>query len=268
MMHKTVLITGVSSGLGRKTAEYLGSKGYQVFGTVRTINAPADNMKLVEMDITQPASIQKGIDTIIQLVPSIDILINNAGMGIAGPVEDSSAEELALQMNTNFSGTVHVIQAVLPLMRKAGGGTIINISSIGGLMGLPFQSIYSASKFAIEGLSEGLRMELKPYHIKIIVIEPGDFKTSFTANRRIIASIEKSDYHKQFKSSLAVMEQDEISGKDPEFCARKIYKVLQKRNPRQRYIVSSFEQRLAVWLKYLLPGRLFRFILESHYAIK
>jgi short-subunit dehydrogenase len=268
MNEKSVLITGVSSGLGRKTAEYLGLRGYKVFGTVRKTGEPIANVQLLEMDVTYPDSVKRGIEKIIQSGSGIDILINNAGMGIAGSLEDSSAEEIALQMNANFIGTVNTIQAVLPVMRRAGHGLIINISSIGGLMGLPFQSVYSASKFAVEGLSEGLRMELKAFNIKVVVIEPGDFNTSFTAKRKIVIASDKSAYKSHFIRSLAAIEKDEKAGKSPEYMARSLYKIIRKRNPRHHYIISSFEQKLAVFLKIVLPGKIFRRILESHYSVK
>jgi short-subunit dehydrogenase len=173
-------------------------------------------------------------------------------------------------MDTNFLGMVHVTREVLPLMRKQGGGTIINFSSIGGLMGLPFQSFYSAGKFAIEGFSEALRMEVKKFNIKIVVINPGDFHTSNSANRRnfLAPATDGDAYYEQFKSSMAVIEKDESNGWEPEVLARKIVKITGLKNPQNRYIIASFEQKLAVVLKYLLPAKIFAMILEDHYKIK
>jgi short-subunit dehydrogenase len=155
-------------------------------------------------------------------------------------------------------------------MRKQGGGTIINFSSIGGLMGLPFQPYYSAAKFAIEGFSEALRMEVRRFNIKIILINPGDFHTNNSANRRnFLAPTDASDpYHEQYLKTLAIIEKDESNGWEPQVLAKKIVKIVHCKNPRQRYIIASFEQKLAVVLKYILPGKLFRMILEDHYKIK
>ena len=165
---------------------------------------------------------------------------------------------------------VLVIREVLPAMRNQGGGTIINFSSIGGLMGLPFQSFYSASKFAIEGFSEALRMESKPFNIKIILINPGDFHTNNTMNRRnyLAPAVEADPYSIQFQKTLSIIEKDENSGWLPEILARKLCRIIERKKPRQRYVIASFEQKLAVVLKNILPGSLFRKILEDHYGIK
>jgi short-subunit dehydrogenase len=172
-------------------------------------------------------------------------------------------------MDTNFLGMVNLTREILPVMRKQGGGTIINFSSIGGLMGLPFQAFYSAGKFAIEGFSEALRMEVKQFKINIVLINPGDFHTNNSANRRnFLAPTGTSDpYKEQFNKTLAIIEKDEANGWEPIVLARKIVKIVECKNPRQRYIIASFEQKLAVVLKYILPGKLFRMILEDHYKI-
>ena len=185
----------------------------------------------------------------------IDVLINNAGMHSGGPIETIPLETIKLQMDTNFLGMVNVIREVLPAMRKQGGGTIINFSSIGGLMGLPYQAFYSASKFAIEGFSEALRMEVKHFNINVVLINPGDFKTSNSSNRRnFLAPTDEHDpYHEQFLKTLAIIESDEGNGWAPEVLAKKIVKIVECKKPRQRYIIGSFEQKLAVSLKYILP---------------
>ena len=172
-------------------------------------------------------------------------------------------------MDTNFLGMVNLTREVLPIMRKQGGGTIINFSSIGGLMGLPFQAFYSAGKFAIEGFSEALRMEIKQFKIKVILINPGDFHTNNSANRRnFLAPTDINDpYHEQYEKTLKIIEKDEANGWEPVVLAKKIVKIVECKNPRPRYIIASFEQKLAVVLKYVLPGKLFRMILEDHYKI-
>jgi len=137
-------------------------------------------------------------------------------------------------------------------------------------MGLPFQAFYSTAKFAVEGFSEALRMEVKPFNIKVVVINPGDFHTNNSANRRKFLSPtgDSDPYNEIFKNALVQIEKDEAAGWEPEVLARKLVKIVESRNPRQRYIIASFEQKLAVLLKQILPGKLFRTILESHYMLK
>jgi NADP-dependent 3-hydroxy acid dehydrogenase YdfG len=269
-MAKVVLITGISSGFGKATAEVLSSKEYTVYGFSRKQeNDLTGKIKTLRADVTDVVSIKKAVAMLIEKEGHIDVLINNAGMGISGSIEDSSAEDISLQMDTNFLGYVNMIQAVLPAMRKQNGGTIINTSSIGGLMGLPYQGFYSASKYAIEGLSEALRMELMPFKIKVIVIQPGDFFTNFTANRKpSVKSSSDSAYETQFRKTLSVIEKDEKGGLSPDFLARKIARILEQKNPCSHYVIATLEQKFAVVLKQLLPGSWFSKILSSHYGIK
>ena len=269
-MKKIILITGISSGFGKQTAELLAAEGLIVYGTVRRdveINPAVNGLKL---DLTNSDSLRQAVQTILQKEGKIDVLINNAGMHTGGPIETSPIENIKLQMDTNFIGMVNLTREVLPVMRKQGYGTIINFSSIGGLMGLPFQAFYSAGKFAIEGFSEALRMEVRQFNIKIVLINPGDFHTNNSANRRnFLAPTDSNDpYHEQYLKTMAIIEKDEANGWEPKVLAGKLVKIVETKNPRQRYIIASFEQKLAVALKYVLPGKLFRMILEDHYKIK
>ena len=268
-MKKVILITGVSSGFGKQTAELLSKQGHIVYRTVRNDAEINPSVNLLKLDLTKTETISQTVRTIVQKEGRIDVLINNAGMHTGGPIETSPVENILLQMDTNFLGMVYLTREVLPHMRQNGGGTIINFSSIGGLMGLPFQAFYCAGKFAIEGFSEALRMEVRQFNIKIVLINPGDFHTNNSSNRRnfLAPSIENDPYRRQFEKTLAVIEKDEANGWEPIVLARKIVKIVECRNPRQRYIIASFEQKLAVVLKYILPGKLFRKILEDHYKI-
>lgn len=268
-MKKVILITGISSGFGKQTARLLAENGHKVYGTVRRNTFSDTPVHYITMDLTDIESIRTAVSTVVEKEGRIDVLINNAGMHTGGPAETSPLENIRLQMDTNFLGMVQITKEVLPIMRKQGGGTIINFSSIGGLMGLPFQAYYSASKFAIEGFSEALRMEVNRHKIKIILINPGDFHTSNSANRRnYLAPTGPDDpYNEQFNRTLKVIEKDETNGWAPEVLAKKIVRIVENKNPRQRYIIGSFEQKLAVLLKIILPGKLFRLILQDHYKI-
>lgn len=268
-MKKVIFITGVSSGFGLQIAKTLSSQGHIVYGSVRKDGYRPDNVNIVKMDVTSEQQVRSTIAGIVSKEGRLDVLINNAGMHTGGAVETTSSDTIRLQMETNFNGLVHLTKEVLPHMRKLGEGRIINFSSIGGLMGLPFQAFYSASKFAVEGFSEALRMEVSRFNIKVIVINPGDFSTSNSANRRnyLTPHSEGDPYYGQFQRTLAVIEKDETGGLDPAILANKIGQIVGKKNPKHRYIIASFEQKFAVLLKRMIPNKLFFKILASHYKV-
>ena len=269
MQKKIILITGISSGLGKETAALLAKAGHIVYGSTRRSAETPEGVLAITIDVQNTESINAAVQKVIEKEGRIDVLINNAGMGLTGAVEEYSEEEAMVEMNTNFMGTFRLCKAVLPYMRKEKQGTIINMSSIGGIMGLPFQGFYSASKFAIEGMSEALRYEVKQFNIKVVVLRPGDFYTSFTANRKkIVKASDDSAYAAQFTKSLACIERDESKGQKPIKLAKKILQIVGKKSPQSRYIISSFEQKLAVWLKSILPPKLFYLIIGDHYGIK
>ena len=265
-MSKVIVLTGVSSGFGQRMAIRLAERGHVVYGTVRKPCEMHPSVHLLTMDLMDPSSIQAAVETVVAEQGRIDVLINNAGMHLGGPIEEAPADLFSRQMATNVNGLVHMLQTVLPVMREQGGGTVINFSSLGGLMGLPFQGFYSASKFAIEGLSEALRMEVRAFNIKVIVINPGDFHTSNTANRTNVVK-PGGPYEAQFERSKASYEQDENGGWDPDILARKLVKVVESRHPCNRYIIASFTQKFGLLLKRLLPISLFSRILGSFYKI-
>jgi len=268
-MRQVVFITGVSSGFGKRIAVLLASNGHAIYGTSRKEIETDHAVTVLRADVTDAASMRMAVEAVLNKEGRIDVVINNAGMGISGAIEEFTNDDIKVQMGTNVVGVVNTIQAVLPIMRKQRKGMIINVSSIGGLMGLPFQGFYSASKYAVEGLSEALRMEVKQFNIKVVVIEPGDFATSFTANRKIVSNgMTNSAYKEQFSKTLSIIEKDEKGGLSPEFLAKKILKIIEKKNPCHRYVISSFEQKLAVCMKAVLPDAWFFKILASHYGIK
>jgi NAD(P)-dependent dehydrogenase (short-subunit alcohol dehydrogenase family) len=269
-MKKVILITGVSTGFGKETASLLAERGHTVYGTIRNPAETDQRVNILKMDLTNEDSIKSAVDTIITREGRIDVLINNAGMHIGGPAENSPMEHVKLIMDTNFLGLVRVTRAVLPHMRKEQSGSIINFSSIGGLMGLPFQPYYSAAKFAIEGFSEALRVELLQFNIKVVVINPGDFNTNNTNNRRkfLAPTGENDPYFKNFQSALASMEKDETNGWKPVILARKLVKIAECNNPAGRYKIGSFIQRISVTVKGMVPAKAWARILAMFYNIK
>ena len=262
-----VFITGISSGFGLETAKLLSQEGHTVYGTVRRSVEPLPKVNYIQLDVRDRDDVKKAVDKIIEKEGRIDVLVNNAGMGIGGPLEFATEEEIRLQMDTNFMGLVHCVDAVLPYMRKQGSGKIIALSSIGGLMGLPFQGFYSASKFAIEGYCETLRLETKFFGIRVIVLRPGDFATGFTGSRKKVNNEAALEAYPIYKTAIEKVEHDENSGLKPIVLARKINQIIQKKNPRNGYVVASFEQKLSVLLKRILPAKWFVRILGSYYKL-
>lgn len=270
-----ILITGATSGFGKTTAEFLATKGHIVYGTGRNIPAEKEaisggekRVRLVQMDVTDVESIQRCVQTIVDRENKIDVLINNAGVGVAGVLELSAKEEIDFQINTNLIGTMNVCAQVLPHMRKRRSGRIINISSIAGVMGIPYQGLYSVSKFGIEAYSETLSLELHPFRIKVVLVEPGDFHTGFTSNRKISeASRSDEDYGVSFNKTLKLIEKEELSGLKPAVLAKKVYHIINEKHPKFRYPVAGPVQRLSILVKKILPARWFQAILRIYYKI-
>ncbi len=262
-----VLITGITSGFGRAMAQRLSADGHTVYGTHRHAEDFLPGVHYIKADAQKDEDCEAAVKQVLDAEGRIDVFINNAGMGIGGPLEFSSLEDAQRQMDVNWMGMVRFLHWVLPAMRTQGGGKIICFSSIGGLMGLPFQGLYSASKFAIEGYCEALRLETKAFGIKVVVIEPGDFATAFTARRKSVSAPEAYEVYKTYAKSLASIEHDETTGLKPEYLAARISKIVKARNPRYHYIISTLEQRLSVTLKKILPPSWFAGILASYYKL-
>lgn len=226
------------------------------------------NMQLLAMDVNSDQSVNAAIEQIVRAEGRIDVVVNNAGFGIAGAIEDTSIEEARALFKTNFFGMLRVCRAVLPVMRGAHQGMIVNISSLGGRIGLPYQGLYSATKFAVEGMSEALRMEVRPFGIRVTMIEPGDFRTGFTSNRRYVAAAKENPaYQASFERTIKVAEKDEQTGSSPERIARLLVRILRKPSPRVRYSVGGMSQRGAAFLKQILPSRFFEWALMKYYRV-
>ncbi|MBO2524212.1 MAG: oxidoreductase [Bacteroidetes bacterium] len=262
-----ILITGISSGFGMETARLLSQEGHIVYGTVRRDVEPLPGVHYLKVDVRHRDAVQNAVQQMVKQEGRIDVLINNAGMGIGGPVEFAIEEEIREQMDANFMGLVNLVTAVLPIMRKQGKGKIVALSSIGGVMGLPFQGFYSASKFAIEGYCEALRLEVQQFGIQVVVMRPGDFSTGFTASRKKTVNADAMQVYRSYAESMGKVEHDETGGLKPQVLARKISQIIRKKNPRHGYVVASFEQRLSVFLKRVLPARWFAKILGNYYKL-
>ncbi len=263
---RVVLVTGASSGIGRACATYLADRGFRVYGTSRRASVmSAGNLRMLTADVNQDDSVEQTISTILEREGRLDVVVNNAGMGIAGPVENTTVEQAKAQFEVNFFGALRVCRAVLPAMRTQKKGYIVNIGSIGGILAIPYQSMYSASKFALEGLSEALRMEVRGLGIRVVIIEPGDHKTELTHNRTVTEVGEA--YQRSFQSALTKTAHDEQNGAGPEKIARLVHRVVNQRNPRLRYAIGPAPQLAAVWLKRLLPNSMVEYGMRTYYGL-
>ncbi|RPH48493.1 MAG: SDR family oxidoreductase [Desulfobacteraceae bacterium] len=266
MGKRTILITGASSGIGKAAAEYLSEKGYGVYGASRTKATGNFSFKTLQMDVNNDDSVNEVISRIINIEGRIDVLINCAGFGLAGSIEDTSVDEAKDLFETNFFGLFRVCKAVIPEMRKRKSGLIINIGSLAGLVPIPFQAFYSSSKYAVESFTEALRIELLPFGIRVVLIEPGDFKTGFTANRKMTAESKvKETYLEKFSKAISIMEQDESNGPPPVKIAELIARIMDDPAPRLRYTAGKLSQILPVKLRNFLPHRLSEYLLMKYY---
>jgi NAD(P)-dependent dehydrogenase (short-subunit alcohol dehydrogenase family) len=267
---KVVLITGASSGIGQACARHLARRGYQVFGTSRRPQSGAEEpFEMIPMDVTNEDSVRQGVATVLERTGRLDVVVNNAGFGFGGAVEDTSMDEAQEMFDANFFGMLRVCRAVLPHFRERRAGTIVNVSSLAGLISQPFVGLYCATKFAVEGMSEALRIEVRPFGIHVVMIEPGDTRTGFTANRRPTkASQAASPYADNMQRVLAVIEHDENTGGSPEAVARLLERILRSRSPRLRYPVASAFQRFAAAARKLMPGGLFERALMRYYRVR
>jgi len=275
---QVVLITGASAGFGKACAEHLSERGYTVYGTSRSARFDTDSQsnaqhkppfKTIPMDVCDNASVETGIQYILDQEGQIDIVVNNAGFGLAGAFEDCTVEEVKAQFETNVFGVVRVCRTVLPHMRQRKTGVIVIIGSISGVISVPFQSAYSASKFALEGFAEALRMEVKPFGIKVVLIQPGDFKTEFTRNRVFAKQAESNPaYARACKRALGIMEHDERNGPPPVEVARLLDKILQHPNPGLRYPIGNFSDRFGAGIKPFLPEKIYEWLIMKTYKLR
>lgn len=267
---RVVLITGASSGIGAACTRLLSERGYRVFGTTRAAALPpgAQGIEWVTMDVESDASVEEGVRRVRESAGRLDVVVNCAGYGLAGAVEETTLDEARAQLETNLFGVWRVCRAALPLMRARGAGYIVNVGSLGGRIGLPFQAAYCASKFALAGFTESLSAEVRPFGIHAVLIEPGNFATGITAGRRLARGARESEvYRESFTRALRIYEADEVDGPSPEPVARLVHRIINLPSPRLRYTVGPSSERLSLLAKALLPGRLFERLLLRRYGI-
>ena len=261
-MSKVILVTGGSSGIGRSIASYVHEKNnYVVYGSSRDIKKLDDvSFVPIELDVTSEKSINGCVEKIINEQGRIDVLINNAGVGITGPLEETPNSEIEKHFKTNLYGPINLIKKVLPYMRKNNNGLIINITSIAGHIGTPYRSIYSAGKSSLDIISETLNMETKDFNVKVVCVAPGDYLTNISKGRFHSPVLEGSAYHHKYESSLKKMNENITKGANPIKVAKLVNKIIQLKNPRKKYVSGSFLERFGIILKFVLPQRFFEYL--------
>lgn len=254
---RSVLVTGASAGIGKACADRLHAAGYSVTGASRRGSSSGGWTGLV-MDVDDDESVRSGVAAVKAASGRIDALVAAAGWGLAGAVECSAVEEAKAQLETNFWGSVRVVQQVLPAMREQGGGRIVLMSSIGGVIGIPFQAFYSASKFALEGFGEALAYEVAPYGVQVTLVQPGNVRTDFTASRRMARAAEDDAvYAAATRKAVGLMERDEQNGVPAAHVAEVVERVLGAARPPRRASAGKAGERAALVAKRLLPFRAF-----------
>jgi short-subunit dehydrogenase len=262
---RVVLITGASSGIGAATARLFAEQGYIVYGASRRGVIPGPAMEdfsgrppdqagpySLVMDLSDDAAVADGIGEVINREGRLDILVHAAGDGLAGPIEAANAKDGIRQMEVNYFGALRLLNVVLPVMREQRRGLVILVGSVGGIFSIPFQTLYSSSKAALTMLSDGLRLEMKPFKVQCALILPGDVKTGFTAARQGLNIPCPEAYIRAMEKAVSTMERDEQHGMEAEVVARIIVGTAKKKRPPARRVVGG-AYRLLVFLNRLLP---------------
>lgn len=264
-MSKVFVISGASSGIGKAAAEFFHNQGNTVIGLSRSFPKTAYEYKYVLCDLGDSKSIDKAVTEIATITDHVDVLINCAGIGISGAVEHTSLEEVVQIYNVNVIGQFYITKKLLPLIRATVGGKIINVGSVAGELTIPFQTFYSMTKASMHKFTEGLRMELKPFHIGVSAVLPGDTKTGFTDNRYQPNVVEDDLYKNRIKKSIQKMEHDERNGRSPMSVVKVINKLVKRKNM-PILVTVGVEYKFLVFLGKMLPKRLVNWILTKMYA--
>lgn len=266
-MSKVVIVTGASSGIGQSIARYLAEKGHTVYGTSRSERDDHESFHWLQLDVNVLKQVEDAMANVSKKHGRIDAVINNAGLGMISSLEEAPPTNVDLVMNTNFGGVLRVCQTVLPLMRSQGGGTIINISSVAGLMGLPYRSIYSASKFAVEGLTEAMRTEVSKFGIKVCSLQPGSIVTDIKAGR-VSYMPENSPYQPELGIAERIIDTEVMKGIPVQRVAEAVEMLIRAKKIAPKYAVAKPFQKLSLRLKRYLPRLWFERMLMNHYRIK
>jgi len=261
------LVTGASAGIGRACADALHAAGWAVTGASRRGTASGGWAGLV-MDVDDDVSVRTGVAGVLAAGGRIDALVAAAGWGLAGAVEQCTIEEAKAQLETNFWGCVRVVQQVLPAMRAQGGGRIVLVSSLGGVIGIPFQAFYSASKFALEGLGEALAYEVAPFGVHVTLVEPGNVKTDFTASRQLAQAADGDlVYGAALTKAVGLMERGEDSGVPAARVAAVVRRVLESPRPPSRVSAGKAGEPVGLLARRLLPFRAFEAAAKSSLGV-
>lgn len=293
---RVVLITGGSSGLGLATAHWLTDRGYRVYagsrrGTVEAscasavdeVRAPRGAPRIrdvrrgervargalvpLRLDVDEDASVRTAVDRVMAAAGRLDVVLNCAGIGLAGALEDTPVEAVRAMFETNLVGTHRVCRGVLPIMRRQGSGLIVNVGSMAGVLALPFQGIYAATKFALEGYSDALATEVRAFGVRVVLVQPGDFRTGFTAARRAMVP-ESSPYAAQANHAGVIADRDEAAGLDPDRFARLVERIIECPRPRARYVIGPASERLLMTLRHVLPAFACRWLMAHHFGLR
>lgn len=248
-------------------AERLSGEGHKVYGTHRKDCDRIPGVVYIKAEATDEEQCRAAVEQVVEAEGRLDVFINNAGMGVGGPLEFTPIADAQRQMDVNFMGMVKFLHFVVPVMRRQGFGKIICFSSIAGRLGLPFQGFYSASKFAIEGYCDALRLELRKSGVSVTVIEPGDFATGFTAARKKVDDPEAAKAYPSYYESIAGMENDERTGLKPEYLAGKISRIVSSKRPPYTCVIATFIQRISIPVSIVLPRRLWAKVFAGWYGL-
>lgn len=259
--HRVIVITGTSTGIGFTLAEYMGKQGHRVYGLSRN-RIDSQYFTSIPTDITQKEQIDKAIAQILSIENHIDVLVNNAGMGMVGAVEDATKEDIITLFNLNLVGAVQMMAAVMPTMRKKNRGYIINISSIGSEMGLPFRGFYSASKSALDKVTEAMRYEVQEWNIQICSLHLGDIKTNIADHR--VKSHVSEPYTQIFKKVYSLMNAHVDKGIAPIEVAKYIDALLQRKKWKAHYYFGKLGQKIGVPLKWILPQNFYENLMKKY----